>query len=258
QWDDIAKIFEREAILKGSFDKFAESAKAKRGTPEVDDAFLSEIENWRSDLARNLALRNPKISQCDINFSVQRRIDRIVFLRICEDRRIEVYGRLQALLNGEHTYRRLYQLFREADQRYNSGLFYFQKEKDRVEPPDNLTPELEIDDAVPRKSSGVSIIQTAPTNFPFCQPIFSVRFTSSFSAKSSGSPKAIRPKSKTNQKSRKRAAFITRPPTSSITSSRTRSANFSRTKPRNSGQNSGLSILRAVLARFSSARINIC
>ena len=52
------------------------------------------------------------------------------------------------MLNGEHTYRRLYQLFREADQRYNSGLFYFQKERDRVEPPDDLTPELEIDDSV--------------------------------------------------------------------------------------------------------------
>src|SRR5207249_9886582 len=104
-----------------------------------------------SDLARNLALRNPKLSQRDLNFSVQRTIDRIVFLRICEDRRIEVYGRLQALLNGEHTYRRLYQLFREADQRYNSGLFYFQKEKDRAEPPDELTPELEIDDGVLKK-----------------------------------------------------------------------------------------------------------
>jgi len=147
-WEEIAKIFAREAILKGSFDKFAESTKAKRGTAEVDDAFLSEIEKWRADLARNLALRNPRLSQRDLNFAVQRTIDRIVFLRICEDRRIEVYGRLQALLNGEHTYRRLYQLFREADQRYNSGLFYFQKEKDRVEPPDNLTPELEIDDAV--------------------------------------------------------------------------------------------------------------
>ncbi len=148
RWDDIAKIFAREAILKGSFDKFAESTKAKRGTAEVDDAFLSEIEKWRSDLARNLATRNPKLSQRDLNFSVQRTIDRIVFLRICEDRRIEVYGRLQALLNGEHTYRRLNQLFREADERYNSGLFYFRKERDRVEPPDELTPELEIDDAV--------------------------------------------------------------------------------------------------------------
>jgi len=91
QWEEIAKIFAREAILKGSFDKFAESAKAKRGTAEVDDAFLSEIEKWRADLARNLALRNPELSQRDLNFSVQRTIDRIVFLRICEDRRIEVY-----------------------------------------------------------------------------------------------------------------------------------------------------------------------
>ncbi len=151
RWDDIAKIFARDAILKGSFDKFAESTKAKRGTAEVDDAFLSEIEKWRADLARNLALRNPKLSQRDLNFSVQRTIDRIVFLRICEDRRIEVYGRLQALLNGEHTYRRLYHLFREADERYNSGLFYFQKERDRVEPRDDLTPELEIDDVVLKK-----------------------------------------------------------------------------------------------------------
>jgi type I restriction-modification system DNA methylase subunit len=151
QWDAIAKVFSREAILKGSFDKFAESTKAKRGTAEVDDAFLGEIENWRADLARNLASRNSKLSQRDLNFSVQRTIDRIVFLRICEDRRVEIYGRLQALLNGEHTYRRLYQLFREADERYNSGLFHFQKEKDRVELPDDLTPGLEIDDAVLKK-----------------------------------------------------------------------------------------------------------
>src|SRR5256885_3933781 len=151
EWEEIAKVFAREAILKGSFDKFAESTKAKRGTAEVDDAFLDEIEQWRADLARNLATRNPKLSQRDLNFSVQRTIDRIVFLRICEDRRIEHYGRLQMLLNGENTYRRLNHLYREADERYNSGLFHFQKEKDRIEPPDDLTPHLEIDDAVLKK-----------------------------------------------------------------------------------------------------------
>ena len=32
RWEDIAKIFTRDSILKGSFDKFAESNKAKRGT----------------------------------------------------------------------------------------------------------------------------------------------------------------------------------------------------------------------------------
>jgi hypothetical protein len=70
RWDEIETIFSREAILKGSFDKFAESNKAKRGTAQVDDAFLGEIENWRADLARNLASRNPQLSQRDLNFSV--------------------------------------------------------------------------------------------------------------------------------------------------------------------------------------------
>jgi len=34
-----------------------------------------------------------------------------VFLRICEDRGIENYGRLQALQNGTNAYKRLVQLF---------------------------------------------------------------------------------------------------------------------------------------------------
>lgn len=58
KWDEIAAVFSRDAVLKGSFDKYAESHKAKRGTAEVDNAFLEEIESWRDILARNIALRN--------------------------------------------------------------------------------------------------------------------------------------------------------------------------------------------------------
>ena len=47
KWDWIASIFSRDAVLKGSFDKFAESTKAKRGTAEFDEAFLATIEGWR-------------------------------------------------------------------------------------------------------------------------------------------------------------------------------------------------------------------
>jgi len=35
RWDEIAGIFSRDAVLKGAFDKFAESTKAKRGTADV-------------------------------------------------------------------------------------------------------------------------------------------------------------------------------------------------------------------------------
>ncbi len=148
RWDDIAAIFSREAVLKGSFDKYADSTKKKRGTAEVDAAFLDEIEQWRALLARNLALRNPQLSQRDLNFAVQKTIDRIIFLRICEDRGMETYGRLQVLPNGPDIYPRLCELFHEADHRYNSGLFHFVKEKERHETPDEWTLSLAIDDAV--------------------------------------------------------------------------------------------------------------
>jgi len=148
KWDEIAGIFSHDAILKGSFDKYVESKRKKKGTAEVDTAFLEEIERWRELLARNIALRNPNLSQREVNFSVQRTIDRIIFLRICEDRGVENYGRLMALQNGERVYKRLFQIFREADARYNSGLFYFSAEKGRPNDVDALTPDLTVDDKV--------------------------------------------------------------------------------------------------------------
>ena len=147
RWDEIASIFSKEAVLKGSFDKYAVSER-KRGTATVDKEFLSEIEGWRDALARHLALRNPTLTVEDLNFSVQRTIDRLIFLRICEDRGVEPYGQLQALLNGENTYGRLRALYHTADDRYNSGLFHFHHEKGRAEEPDSLTPNLILDDKV--------------------------------------------------------------------------------------------------------------
>ena len=146
RWDEIAGIFSREAILRGSFDKYAESVTGKHGTAEVDDAFLREIEGWRDTLARTIALRNPALSQRALNTAVQATIDRIVFLRICEDRGIEGYGTLLALTNGGDVYARLADLFRQADARYNSGLFHFAAEGDRPETPDGWTLGLAIDD----------------------------------------------------------------------------------------------------------------
>lgn len=145
RWDEICNIFSKEAILKGSFDKFAEDKKSKRGTAEVDAAFLEEIAGWREVLARNLALRNTDLSTKDLNYAVQAIVNRIVFLRICEDRGIERHMRLQDLLDGERVYPRLCELFHRADERYDSGLFHFEKEPGR-EDPDTLTLGLTLDD----------------------------------------------------------------------------------------------------------------
>ncbi len=190
-WDFIANTFSREAVLKGSFDKYAASTKGKRGTTTVDDAFLEEIENWRTLLARNLALRNPALDTRGLNFAVQRTIDRIVFLRIAEDRGNEPFGQLQALLGAVSAkddidtvdedpaayggggkpkrpptiYPRLVQIFEKADYRYNSGLFHFAKDADCAETPDTLSPGLHIDDAVFKEILGSLYYPKSPYVF---------------------------------------------------------------------------------------------
>jgi type I restriction-modification system DNA methylase subunit len=137
-FEEIHNLLSKESVLKGSFDKFVVSDRQKRGTTEVDAEFLKEIESWREVLAKNIAAKNPRLSVRELNSAVQLTIDRIIFLRMCEDRGIESYGQIQSLLNGSNTYHRLRQLFYHADGKYNSGLFDFRA--------DRLTPELILDD----------------------------------------------------------------------------------------------------------------
>jgi type I restriction-modification system DNA methylase subunit len=148
RWEEIAAIFSKKAVMTGSFDKYADTTRTKKGTAGVDAAFLSEIDTWRHSLAQNIALRNPKLSQRELNFAVGKTIDRIIFLRICEDRSIEPYGQLMALQNGTNIYQRLIHIYYNADDKYNSGLFHFRQEKERFEPPDDLTLTLSMDDKI--------------------------------------------------------------------------------------------------------------
>ncbi len=144
RWDEIYTLFSKEAVQGGSLEEFAES-KPQKGTTTVDTAFLKEIESWREQLAVNLSLRNPELNQRELNFAVQMTVNRLIFLRICEDRGIEPYGQLLNLQKGKHVYEQLCQLFHRADDRYNSGLFHFRKESGRVDV-DEFTLNVKIDD----------------------------------------------------------------------------------------------------------------
>lgn len=142
RWHEIRDLFSRGAVLAGAFEEYAQTLQVRRGTSEVDNAFLRDIERWRRDLAEDLSARNASITQRQLNFAVQQTIDRIVFLRIAEARGLEHYGQLETLLGFSDVYVRLRDLFGRADDRYNSGLFHFREEQERDEPPDRLTPTL--------------------------------------------------------------------------------------------------------------------
>lgn len=139
-FDKLWDIFSKEAVLKGSFDRFVESKKGMKGTSEVDSYFLKEIEKWRDDLAKNVALRNTNLSLSELNYAIQKIIDRILFLIICEYKNIEKEGKLKEIADKTNIYKNLMPYFKEADDRYNSGIFDFSKDK--------VTPNLTIDDKV--------------------------------------------------------------------------------------------------------------
>ena len=142
RWREIWDVFSHEAVLTGSFSQYAETTRGRRGTTPVDAEFLKEIERWRDALARNLALRNAALSIDELNDVVQRTIDRIIFLRMAEDRGSEPYERLKQLTAQPDIYAGLIDLSHKADAKYNSGLFDFSKKGDQ------LSPTLTLDDKI--------------------------------------------------------------------------------------------------------------
>jgi hypothetical protein len=128
-FDFIWDTFSKEQVLKGSFDKFIQSDTHKKGTATVDKDFLESLDRWRTYLAVNISWNNKNLDEDEINFIVQQTIDRIIFLRIAEDRNVELYGNLKIATKQGNLYSNLYELFLKADEKYNSGLFDFKKDK---------------------------------------------------------------------------------------------------------------------------------
>lgn len=137
EFDFLWDTFSKESVIAGSLDKYAIVNKSKKGSEGVDAAFLKSLDSWRDVLARNLVLKNVNINEDELNYAIQKIIDRIIFLRICEDRGIEPELQLFNTI-GTNTYNKLKNIFDIADQKYNSGLFDFKK--------DVITSKLNVDD----------------------------------------------------------------------------------------------------------------
>ena len=159
EFDFLWDVFAKENLPKGRFDKYVKSDTRRKGTATVDDEFLKSIEEWRTYLATTIALRNKSLNEDEINYAVQKIIDRIIFLRMCEDRGVEHYGELKKATEKGNIYQNLFALYRRADDKYNSGLFDFKEDK--------ITPGLTVDNKVMK-----NIIKEL--YYPNCEYEFSV------------------------------------------------------------------------------------
>ncbi|MDR2734991.1 MAG: N-6 DNA methylase [Spirochaetota bacterium] len=120
KFDEIYALCSREAVAGGSLDTYAEKTK---GTDEVDDDLLRQIEEWRELLAKNIYKLNTGLSVFDLNTVVQKIIDRLIFLRFAEDRGSERENLLLEASGAPDVYAELKKIFAQANTKYNAGLF---------------------------------------------------------------------------------------------------------------------------------------
>jgi type I restriction-modification system DNA methylase subunit len=140
RFDEIYSLLSQESVASGKFDAdFEALISSARGTQTFDNYFLDQIEKWRLTLAINIHTDNPDLTTDQINYLVQVFLNRIVFLRICEDRNLEEYATLKNI-EPSKAVQKLLELFREADAKYDSGLFDLLT--------DTLTPSVAISNEV--------------------------------------------------------------------------------------------------------------
>jgi len=127
-FDFLYDTFSKQNVLAGSIEKYFKQ-KIEKSTETVDKEFLKSLEKWRTYLATSIALKNNNLDEYEINYAVQQIIDRIVFLKICEDRGIESIGNLKQAIKKGNYYENLFSQFHIADQKYNFCIFDFHKDK---------------------------------------------------------------------------------------------------------------------------------
>jgi adenine-specific DNA-methyltransferase len=99
--NNIEKLWElsRERVLEGSLEALLpRDTKSKRLRIPPDKSFLEDLTEWRTELAKDIHKRNPDFNVKLLNDVVQKLLDRIIFIRIAEDRKIRPDRELQDIV----------------------------------------------------------------------------------------------------------------------------------------------------------------
>ena len=123
--------FSKERVLAGSLEAMLpRDRRTQRLRIPVDTAFLDEMTGWREEVARNVYKNNPGLTARQLNEIVQRLLDRIVFIRIAEDRRVIEKNQLRDVVDewkargGKfHIFEWLNDLFHRINEDFNGEIF---------------------------------------------------------------------------------------------------------------------------------------
>ncbi len=119
----------KESFEHGILDKNASALGKKTRKLPIDKQLLIDFTEFRNILTKDILKHNQSkiLSEDDLDEIVQRILDRLIFIRTCEDKDIES-DKLESLVrifsdNDNKLYSELNKKFREYDLGYNSKLF---------------------------------------------------------------------------------------------------------------------------------------
>ena len=122
KFEEIKRLLGRESVYSNIFDTEWRNIEDRINHYSIDNLFLSQINEWRKALGNEIHKFEPTIDEQQLNDIVQSYLNRILFLRVCEDRNLEDYQTLLKFADS-NDFNALIKKFQEADKRYNSGLF---------------------------------------------------------------------------------------------------------------------------------------
>ncbi|MFF2088179.1 Eco57I restriction-modification methylase domain-containing protein [Nocardia sp. NPDC058176] len=120
-WDEIKSILGRDEVHGLGWEDRFQVAREHQPLP-ADEAFIQHFNQWRVEIGTDILARDPSVDAETVNDAVQQLLNRLIFVRMCEDRGIE----------GEETLRKAFAhsstttvsgLFKRLNRRYNTGLF---------------------------------------------------------------------------------------------------------------------------------------
>jgi len=129
-FDDLW-LLSKESLENNTLNEKAEKYGALPPRLGIEQRLYNQLRHWREDLFNQLHLHNKELSVSQIDEVIQRLFNRLIFIRNCEDRRIEEKVLLSAVnewRSGGHKgelIETLQHIFRDFDGYYDSDLFAY-------------------------------------------------------------------------------------------------------------------------------------
>lgn len=122
-------LLSKDSFAENLLDKEAEKVGKKFQKIAVSTLLYKDLDKCREILTHDLSQWNPNVDKDLLDEGVQKLLDRLIFLRVAEDRNIEPPTLIPLIRDWENKgrkgglYESMIQKFRELDPIYDSGLF---------------------------------------------------------------------------------------------------------------------------------------